>query len=132
VWLCARDKAGRVLALPHQIPRLIERCGLTRADVDRAVWLIGPDGKKWSGAAAINRALMELGGRWRWLAALYRVAPLRWMEDRIYRWVAEHRSLLSRWWSAPTVAKSLLSPLDAFPRHTCRKSKHECDSQDRR
>ena len=94
----ARDKAGRVLALPNQVPDLIEQYGLTRAEVDRDAWAIDLAGRKWAGAAAVNRTLEELGGAWKRLALSYRFAPMRWIEDRLYRWVADHRSMLSRWW----------------------------------
>ncbi len=96
-----RDKAGRVLVRPNQIPGLIDRYGLSRKDVDWEAWAVAPDGRKWGGAAAINQSLRELGGFWAWLASLYRLAPLRWIEDRGYRWVAGHRTWLSRWWGAP-------------------------------
>jgi len=96
----ARDKAGRVLALPNQTPQLIQQYGLTREEVDREVWLIDTDGRKFSGAAAINRVLQEIGGVWSWLAGLYRLAPIRWIEDRVYRWVANHREGLSRVWGS--------------------------------
>jgi predicted DCC family thiol-disulfide oxidoreductase YuxK len=96
-----RDKAGRVLVLPNQTPGLISRYGLTRAQVDREVWAVTPDGTRWAGAAAANRILKELDGGWVWLAAFYQLAPFRWIENRAYRWVAEHRTWLSRLLSAP-------------------------------
>jgi len=96
-----RDKANRVLVLPNQIPGLIDRYGLSRADVDFAVWAIAPDGQKWSGAAAVNQALQELQGVWSGVAAVYHLAPIRWIEDRGYRWVADHRPFLSRFYGAP-------------------------------
>jgi len=88
-----------VLALPNQTPQLVERYGLTRADVDREVWAIDADGRKFSGAAATNQVFNELGGVWGVVGAAYNFAPVRWLEDRVYRWIATHRSLLSRWWS---------------------------------
>src|SRR5689334_14887437 len=94
-----RDKASRVLALPNQTPQLIEQYGLTRADADREVWAVDAAGRKFAGAAAFNRVLRELGGGWAALGTLYRFAPLRWLEDLVYRWIATHRSLLSRLWS---------------------------------
>ena len=95
-----RDKAGRVLALPNQTPHLIEQHGLTRAQVDRDAWAIDAQGRKFAGAAAINRVWRELGGVWLWLATLYRFAPIRWLEGRVYRWAAAHRSGLSHLWGA--------------------------------
>jgi predicted DCC family thiol-disulfide oxidoreductase YuxK len=92
--------AGRVLALPNQTPGLKEKYGLTRAEVDGAVWVVDGAGQKWRGAAATNRILRELGGVWAVVSALYRFPPLRWIEDRVYEWVAAHRGQLARWWSA--------------------------------
>lgn len=60
------------------------------------MWAVAPDETRWSGAAAINRALQQLDSVWAWMAALYRLAPLGWIEDRAHRWVAEHRTRLSR------------------------------------
>jgi len=100
-WVRARDKASRVLALPNQLPKLIDRYGLSRADVDREVWAVAPGGYKWGGAAAINRVLEELGGMWAWVAAVYHQALVRRLEDRAYQWIAKHRSWLSRVWGAP-------------------------------
>jgi predicted DCC family thiol-disulfide oxidoreductase YuxK len=90
-----------VLVLPNQVPNLIEQYGLNRAEVDWAVWAIAPEGTRWSGAAAINRTLLALGGVEAWVAAAYKLAPIRWTEDRVYRWIADHRSWLSRWIGAP-------------------------------
>jgi predicted DCC family thiol-disulfide oxidoreductase YuxK len=68
--------------------------GLSRGKVDRAAWAVESGGRKFEGAAAINRALRELGG-WCWvLGSLYRVAPVRWVEDRYYGRVARRRA----WW----------------------------------
>ncbi len=89
-----------MLAIPNQTPGVPQRYGLSRADVDRAVWSIDGHGRKLAGAAAANRALEALGGGWVVLARLYRLPPLGWLEDRVYDWVARHRSWLSRWWGA--------------------------------
>lgn len=72
----------------------MERVGLSRAEVERAAWVVEPGGRRFEGAAAINRALRELGGGWAVLAALYRVPPLAWLEDRYYARVARRRA----WW----------------------------------
>jgi predicted DCC family thiol-disulfide oxidoreductase YuxK len=90
-----------VLALPNQTPGLIDQCGLSRAQVDWELWAVAADGGRWRGAAAVNRTLQELGGVWALAAALYRLPPVRWIENRVYRWVAEHRPWLSRWIGAP-------------------------------
>ena len=103
-WVRARDPAGRVLALPNQTPGILERTGLTRAQVDAAVWAIDRRGRRYAGAAAVNRTLRELGG-WRRMAALYRLGPLRWCEDRAYAWFALHRGRFGRWGSTPACAR---------------------------
>jgi predicted DCC family thiol-disulfide oxidoreductase YuxK len=90
-----------VLVLPNQIPNLIEQYGLSRAQVDRAVWAVAPDGTRWSGAAAVNRIFQALGSGWGWVAAAYKLAPIRWIEDQAYRWIADHRTWLSCWVGAP-------------------------------
>jgi predicted DCC family thiol-disulfide oxidoreductase YuxK len=92
-----------VLALPSQTPGLVQQHGLTRAQTDRELWAVEPSGELFAGAAAVNRALAELGDAWRWLASSYRCGPIHSAEDRAYRWVAEHRSQLSKW--VPSSAK---------------------------
>ncbi len=96
-----RDAAGRVLVLPNQTPGVLDRYGLTRADVDRAAWSIDRQGKKHEGAAALNRVVGEFGGPWRLALLLYRVPPVKWAEDLAYRWLAAHRGRFARWGVTP-------------------------------
>jgi len=93
-WVERRDRRERISVRPNQEPGLVEGLGLTRADVDRASWVVEPGGRRFEGAAAINRTLRELGGIWRVLSALYAVPPVRWLEDRYYSRVARRRA----WW----------------------------------
>ena len=79
---------------PNQELGLIERLGLTREEVDRAAWALEPGGRRFEGAAAINRGLAELGAGWRALSSLYSIPPIRWVEDRYYARVARRRA----WW----------------------------------
>jgi predicted DCC family thiol-disulfide oxidoreductase YuxK len=53
-----------------------------------------PDGRRFVGAAAVNRVLRELGGAWRLLGSLYLVPSIGWLEDRYYARVARRRA----WW----------------------------------
>jgi predicted DCC family thiol-disulfide oxidoreductase YuxK len=55
---------------------------------------IEPEGRRFVGAAAVNRVLRELGGIWRVLGSLYMVPPAGWVEDRYYARVARRRA----WW----------------------------------
>jgi len=87
------DRRDRVRPLPLQGPRVLEVTGISRPDALRAAWWIGADGSRSSGAGAINDALAAATGvpLFRWL---YRVPGIRRLQDRAYRWVAEHRHLL--------------------------------------
>jgi len=89
-----------VLALPNQTPGLLQKYSLTRAEVDLEVWAIETSGRKYCAVEAVNRILKELSGPWPILAALSSIPVFRWLEDRLYRWVAADRSALSRWWGA--------------------------------
>lgn len=85
-----------MLVLPSQTPGLIEGFGLSRLAADTEVWAIEPTGKKYAGAAAVNRVLAALGGIWLVLSWTFRILPIRLLEDRAYRWIAENRSKLDR------------------------------------
>jgi len=53
-----------------------------------------PGGRTFTGAAAANRVLRELGGLWRLLGSLYLAPPIGLVEDRYYSRVARRRA----WW----------------------------------
>jgi predicted DCC family thiol-disulfide oxidoreductase YuxK len=93
-WVERRDGRGRVSVRPNQEAGLIESLGLTREEVGRAAWAVEPGGRKFEGAAAINRVLRELGGGWAVFGSLYQVPPVGWVEDRYYGRVARRRA----WW----------------------------------
>jgi predicted DCC family thiol-disulfide oxidoreductase YuxK len=93
-WVERRDRHRHISVRANQEAGLIESLGLSRAEVDRAAWAVEPDGRKFEGAAAINRVLRELGGGWSLLGSLYLGAPVRWVEDRYYERVAHRRA----WW----------------------------------
>jgi predicted DCC family thiol-disulfide oxidoreductase YuxK len=95
-WVRRRDRAGRVLAVANQSPGALERYGVSRAEADRAAWTVDPSGNRLEGAAAINRALDELGGGWRAISALYRLRPIAAAEEAFYRWFAPRRSRFHR------------------------------------
>ncbi|HEX9475315.1 MAG TPA: DCC1-like thiol-disulfide oxidoreductase family protein [Candidatus Dormibacteraeota bacterium] len=93
-WVQRHDRAGRIDVRPNQEPGLAEGLGMNREEVVRAAWAVEPGGRRFEGAAAINRTLRELGRGWAVLAALYRVPPLRRLQDTYYRRVARRRA----WW----------------------------------
>src|SRR5580704_16441222 len=84
-WVERNDRRHRVVVRPNQESGLIERLGLTPAEVGRAAWAVEPGGRRFEGAAGISRVLRELGGGWSLAASLYRVAPIRWVEEAYYR-----------------------------------------------
>jgi predicted DCC family thiol-disulfide oxidoreductase YuxK len=107
MWAKSNDTTGRVRALPNQRPGLIAGLGLTRTDVDRAAWAITRDGRRLSGAAAINGVLATVGHRpWRQLARLYHVPVLGWWQERCYAWFARHRGRFARWGVRPACEAS--------------------------
>lgn len=64
------------------------------SDFAAAVKLVMPDGRVYSGAEAVFRALAA-AGRWRWLLWGYERLPgFRSVSEAIYRFVASHRPLL--------------------------------------
>jgi predicted DCC family thiol-disulfide oxidoreductase YuxK len=90
-----------VLALPSQTPGQVEQYGLTRTQTDRELWAVDSSGTLFIGAAAVNRVLTELRRPWSWIAQMYRLPCTRWLENRAYRWIAEHRSRISFWSTIP-------------------------------
>jgi predicted DCC family thiol-disulfide oxidoreductase YuxK len=95
-WVRRRDRAGRVLAIPNQKRGVLARYGITRQEADRAAWVIGPDGLRSEGAAAINRVLRETGGGWSVFARAYPLWPVAPIEEGVYRWFARNRSRFQR------------------------------------
>jgi predicted DCC family thiol-disulfide oxidoreductase YuxK len=95
-WISRRVDPARLSSLPNQTPGLLEAAGLSRREVDRAVWLLAPDGRRFSGAAAVNRVLGACPrGPWRLLALLYALPGFRQLEDAAYAWIALHRGRLA-------------------------------------
>lgn len=103
-WLRGQDREQRIAFLPSQTPGLAERAGLTRAELNLAAWVIDRDGRQLSGAAAVNRGLIELP-RWRWLAPLYNLPVAGPLEDAAYRLFARHRGRFHRWGRTPGCAE---------------------------
>jgi predicted DCC family thiol-disulfide oxidoreductase YuxK len=94
-WVRRRARAGRVLAVANQMPGVLARYGLSRAEANRAAWTIDALGRR-EGAAAINRLLREAGFPWPAVASLYRLKPVAALEEAAYRWFARNRSRFRR------------------------------------
>lgn len=68
---------------------------MSRAETDREVWAIDSSGRRYAGADAARRILVELGPPWSWLGRVAaRTGPL---DGAAYSLVARHRHRLSRW-----------------------------------
>ena len=100
-WVARHDTSGRVRLLPNQAFGVVDAPQLTRADLDREAWAFDQRGRRYAGAAAINRTLFALGGRWRLLSLVYRVPVVHWCEDAGYHWFAKHRNRFARWGVTP-------------------------------
>lgn len=85
------NRANRFDVQPWQTPGLLARTGLTAEQTMDAAWFVDSGGRQQRGAAAINAALAEIGGVFKFMAALYRLPGLRQLEDAVYRWVAANR-----------------------------------------
>lgn len=55
-----------------------------------AIQLVGPGGKTWQGAEAIER-LLGILPRGNWIGWVFRIPFVRVLADRLYRWVARNR-----------------------------------------
>lgn len=94
-WIRRLDSSRRITVQPNQLPGVLAAHGLTRAEADRSAWAIEPSGHRLSGAAALNRVLVELGGGWRLLTLPYRLPLLASAEEAAYRWLAANRGRLA-------------------------------------
>jgi predicted DCC family thiol-disulfide oxidoreductase YuxK len=89
-WLMPRI-ARPVRYEPYQTADLAS-LGLTEAQAARSVWWVTPEGRRYGGAKAVGRALLEVGGAWRLVGWLTQVAPTSWAAALVYRLVANNRS----------------------------------------
>lgn len=94
-WALERDARGLIEARAFQEDGVLERAGLRRAQAEEAAWLVGPDGGRWRGAGAAARVLRLLPG-WGWAGRLLSLPGFRGIAALAYRWIADHRSFVSR------------------------------------
>jgi len=91
-WCAARDPEGRLefrdisTASEAELP-------VARATAEVSMWVRGADGTLSGGFAGWRRILAELP-RWRWLARVAGVPPVRWVGPLAYRLIARARRLL--------------------------------------
>lgn len=92
------DRQKLLTPLANQQPEVLSRYGLTQDEVHRAVWAIDADGTRYEAAAAVNKILATMGGIWAVFALLYRIPPVRWLEDVGYRWFSNNRHHFGWMW----------------------------------
>lgn len=91
-----RDRWRRFELAPRQTPGLMERFPkLAEGDFNTGMRVVLPDGRIAVGADAVYEIARRLP-RWRWLAWLYVLPPIRWLAQRIYAWIAANRMRLGR------------------------------------
>lgn len=90
------DTDDRLRLLPFQGPGVMDRFPeITEREFREAVQVIAPDGRHWSGADAMEKALDQTP-KGRRLARLFKLPLARPIARRVYRWFARHRSKLAR------------------------------------
>lgn len=89
--LRAWDRDGQIEVVPSQHPGVMARFPWipARAYVE-AVQMIGPGGRTWSGAAAIEQLLNVLP-KGRLLSWIFSIPFVRGLADRFYKWFARNR-----------------------------------------
>jgi predicted DCC family thiol-disulfide oxidoreductase YuxK len=91
-WIKRVDRHERIRVHPFQQAGIHERFDLSTADTQAAAWAITSD-RRASGAGSINLALDTALGIG-FFSAIYRIRGIRWLQDRTYIWVSNHRYLL--------------------------------------
>jgi predicted DCC family thiol-disulfide oxidoreductase YuxK len=89
--LRAWDRNEEIAVVPSQLPGVMARFPWipARAYVE-AVQLIGPGGRTWSGASAIEQ-LLNILPRGRLIAWIFKIPLMRGIADRFYKWFARNR-----------------------------------------
>lgn len=91
--LQALDRGHRVTAIPYQKPGTPEAHGLSFTQCETAIWAITPERERYSGAAAINAALVVILET-RLPLWLYSTPGVRQLQERAYSLTALNRRRL--------------------------------------
>lgn len=91
-WAEGRTGAGRACFVDFRAAADVE-LPVSRTALEHEMWVRRPDGSLAAGFEGLRAVLATLP-RWRWLAALLGLPPLRWLGPPLYRLLAEHRSRL--------------------------------------
>ncbi|WP_344224575.1 DUF393 domain-containing protein [Kocuria atrinae] len=88
-WARKLDRHGCINTHAYQERGVLERFDLTESQADAAVWAVVGE-RQTAGAAAVADTLDAALGT-RVFGRLYRIPPVRILQDRVYQWVADHR-----------------------------------------
>ena len=89
-FLVRHDRTGKLRTEVFQAPGAAERLGVTDSHLYDMSWWLDESGAVYGGAEAINAALSVCLGT-RLPLLVYRVPGIRWLQNTVYRWVANHR-----------------------------------------
>ena len=89
-FLLRIDRTGDLRTEPLQAPGAAERLGVPESELLESVRWLDSSGDVYAGAEAASAALSAALGT-RLPLALYRIPGVRWIEDVVYRWAADHR-----------------------------------------
>ncbi len=88
------DRASSLEILPSTAAGVRERFpGITAHDYQRALQVVGRDGRRWQGASAVEEILRVLP-KGRWVAWIFHVPGMRPLAERAYAWIARNRHRL--------------------------------------
>ena len=96
------DKRERLEPVALQTPGVLERFGVPRAEAEKALHVVAPDGSVHKAGNALRVMASELP--WVWpLRFLWLIPGFSWLADRAYFLVANNRGRLARVASRPDV-----------------------------
>jgi predicted DCC family thiol-disulfide oxidoreductase YuxK len=89
----------------------LDRLGLTPRQCSEALQWVGVDGRHRQGAAAVAATLRHAGRGWAVVGAVLAAPGVRWVAERVYRWVAANRHRLPGGTAACSLEGRLSAPL---------------------
>jgi predicted DCC family thiol-disulfide oxidoreductase YuxK len=89
-FLVRLDRMGNLETEPLQRPGTADRLAIPASRLLESVWWLDSSGKVYAAAEACNAALSAALGTTLPLI-VYRIPGIRFIEEAVYRWVADHR-----------------------------------------
>jgi predicted DCC family thiol-disulfide oxidoreductase YuxK len=89
-FLVRLDRTGDLQTEPLQRPGTAGRLGVPASRVLESVWWLDSSGEVYAAAEACNAALSAALGT-KLPLIVYRIPGIRFIQEAIYRWVANHR-----------------------------------------